>query len=901
MTESAATSPRTPRRGRPAVIAAEVSLAARDPVAQVALLLDLPHLDRLFDYAVPAALAERAVPGVRVRVRFSGRLVDGFLMARRSSTEHPGSLTPLKAVVGALPVLTPEIAELVRAVAARYAGTFSDVVRSAVPPRHAAAEARVLAALAAQECVPAPGPGEGPARVPGDRADELFVRQGHIGAGPSRVPDDWQAELVAGRGRRLAGGPSRAPDDRLEEDAGGQRAALGDGQTRVPVDRRGEPLGARGRVLADGPARVAVDRRGEPLGARGRVLVEGPSQVPVDWQREPLGARAGDLADGPARVAVDRQGEPLGARGRDLVEGPSRVPDDWLAYEGAERLFAAVRGRGEPRRVVWTAGPTERPFDRFAELVAAGQAADPAGGAGSGKGTGSPKGTGSDSGTGAGRGAGSAKESGLDRGAGSARPGAIIVVPDLAAVKATVEALGRAGVRAEQLHAELGPQARYSAFLRILTGQRRVVVGTRNAVFAPVSDAGLIVVWNELDDSLQEPLAPGWHVREVAALRAAQTGASLVVGSWGMSCESANLLRSGWASALCLPRGVIRERMPRIVPAGEPDRRDPLAAQLRLPGVAVAALREGLVLGHVLVSVPRAGYRPGLACAQCRERADCRTCGAPLVQSAGSEPACREHGPPAPPWRCPLCGGERLRATAVGAVRTAEEFGRSFPGVRVVGSWGGERVAELRRRGESVLVVATPGAEPDPGPLGFAVAVVLDAAVSLTRPGLRTGEETVDRWLRIAGLVRRGSEGGQVVLVGPANAREIQAMIRWDPLGFAARELAERAELRLPPAVRVAVLTGEPAEAAELAAQVQRRYEELAGEQAPIQVAGPLGAHSRHEVGGREAGGDQEGWILTVPIAAGASLARALTDRQAVRSAAKRPVVASRMDPRSLG
>lgn len=111
------------------------------PVARVCVDLPLPHLDRPFDYLVPAADADAAVPGTRVRVRFAGQLVDGWLLERVAESEHPGKLAYLERVVSAEPVLHPEVLRLARAVAARYAGSVADVLRLAVPPRHARVEA----------------------------------------------------------------------------------------------------------------------------------------------------------------------------------------------------------------------------------------------------------------------------------------------------------------------------------------------------------------------------------------------------------------------------------------------------------------------------------------------------------------------------------------------------------------------------------------------------------------------------------------------------------------------------------------------------------------------------------------------------------------------------------------
>src|SRR5246127_3084869 len=116
-----------------------------EPIARVLPMLSVPHLDREFDYLVSAEQSDDAQPGVRVRVRFHGRLVDGFLLERRNDTDHPGKLGWLDRVVSAEPVLTPEIRRWVDAVAARYAGTRPDVLRLAVPARHARVEREATA------------------------------------------------------------------------------------------------------------------------------------------------------------------------------------------------------------------------------------------------------------------------------------------------------------------------------------------------------------------------------------------------------------------------------------------------------------------------------------------------------------------------------------------------------------------------------------------------------------------------------------------------------------------------------------------------------------------------------------------------------------------------------------
>ena len=128
------------RRAKPPTKKPPVQPAAVDPVAQVLVDVPLAHLDRPFDYLVPDTMADDAVPGARVKVRFAGQDVDGFVLARTAESAHQGRLMPLRRVVSPEPVLTPEIAALTGEIAARWAGTRSDVLRLAVPPRHATTE-----------------------------------------------------------------------------------------------------------------------------------------------------------------------------------------------------------------------------------------------------------------------------------------------------------------------------------------------------------------------------------------------------------------------------------------------------------------------------------------------------------------------------------------------------------------------------------------------------------------------------------------------------------------------------------------------------------------------------------------------------------------------------------------
>ncbi|WP_166972073.1 primosomal protein N' family DNA-binding protein [Brevibacterium atlanticum] len=135
----------------------QVPVAANAPVARVLIDHPVPHLARVFDYAVPEKLAEAALPGVRVRVRFAGRLRDGYLLERVESSDHLGPLATLQRVSGPVQVLGSDLLALCEATARRYGGTLADVLRLAVPPRHARGEKAVLKAEKARAEVGDPG------------------------------------------------------------------------------------------------------------------------------------------------------------------------------------------------------------------------------------------------------------------------------------------------------------------------------------------------------------------------------------------------------------------------------------------------------------------------------------------------------------------------------------------------------------------------------------------------------------------------------------------------------------------------------------------------------------------------------------------------------------------------
>jgi primosomal protein N' (replication factor Y) len=188
----------------------------------------------------------------------------------------------------------------------------------------------------------------------------------------------------------------------------------------------------------------------------------------------------------------------------------------------------------------------------------------------------------------------------------------------------------------------------------------------------------------------------------------------------------------------------------------------------------------------------------------------------------------------------------------------------------------GERVLD-EIGSDPVIVVATPGAEPV-AEGGYSGVVLLDTWLALGRTDLRTGEEALRRWSNAAGLVRCG---GTVTAVGDPGHPALQALVRWDPAGFAAREMQERQEAHLPPASRIATITGEPG----------------AVDDALTLLAPPDGAEV---LGPVEVGDDESRVVVRVPRAQGRALSGALGELQRVRSSRKLAAVRIQVDPQTL-
>ncbi|THA27367.1 primosomal protein N' [Streptomyces sp. RKND-216] len=355
------------------------ALAPERPVARVLVDKGLVHLDRYFDYAVPAAMDDEAAPGVRVRVRFGagekqgrregGRLTGGFIVDRVEESDYPGTLAPLAQVLSPEPVLTPGLLALCRTVADRYAGSLADVVQLAVPPRMARAEK--AASPPPQPPPPAPRP-EGWERYPrGSGFLDALAR----GAAPRAVwtalpGPGWPDELARAVAATLSGGRGALavlPDGRSAARADeALTALLGPGHhVMLTADAGPEARYRRWLAVSRGSVRAVVGTRAAmfaPVRDLGLAALwddadpaHSDDHAPQPHAREVLLLRA----------AHEQAGFLLGAHGC-TVEAAQLVDSGWARPLTADR--ATVRAAAPAVRTVGDGDEARDPAARAARL-----------------------------------------------------------------------------------------------------------------------------------------------------------------------------------------------------------------------------------------------------------------------------------------------------------------------------------------------------------------------------------------------------------------------------------------------------------------------------------------------------------------------------------------------------
>ena len=426
--------------------------------------------------------------------------------------------------------------------------------------------------------------------------------------------------------------------------------------------------------------------------------------------------------------------------------------------------------------------------------------------------------------------------------------GAIVLVPEIALTPQIVGRFReRFGDTVAVLHSRLRPGERYEEWRRLRTGEARVCVGPRSAVFAPIEGLGLIVVDEEHDASYKHEGDPRYDAREVAVQRARCADALLVLGSATPRPESvyraeSSVRASSQASALLrLPVRVDGRPLP---PVEVLDMRGEQGAGLHPETVqALARVREQR--GKAIVLLNRRGWSNFLSCRSCGRVWSCPECDVALVlHRREGYVACHHCGHREPvPQRCEQCGSISVGRHGAGTERvqhdlaTALDGGRGddrFPVLRLdADTVGADGVATLLRRfeaAESGVLVGTQMVAKGHDFPDVTLGVVLDADATLRFPDFRAEERTFALIAQLAGRVGRGASGRVLVQTIAPEARAIAYASRHDSDGFLAGELERREALSYPPfshLIRVVCSAVESAPARAAAGELADRLKDL--------------------------------------------------------------------------
>ncbi len=410
---------------------------------------------------------------------------------------------------------------------------------------------------------------------------------------------------------------------------------------------------------------------------------------------------------------------------------------------------------------------------------------------------------------------------------------AIVLVPEIALTPQTVDRFRSVfGDSIAVLHSALSDGERYDAWLALRRGEKRIAVGARSAIFAPMKDLGAIVVDEEHEGSYKQGEAPRYHAREVAVVRARAEGAVVVLGSATPSLESWANAQSGKYELLTLADRAGGARLPRVdvvdLRAEKPklkptDNPEGDAAFAYAIGPALEdALRDRLKKKEQsILLLNRRGYSAFVQCGTCGDVAVCPNCSISLTYHRAPERlVCHYclHGEPLHP-SCNRCGGLRLRQRGLGTQQVERLLGERFPAARIArmdvdttsGKWAHTEILDRVGAGEVDILLGTQMIAKGLDFPNVTLVGVIDADTGINLPDFRASERCFQLLSQVAGRAGRGPKGGRVIIQTRAPSHHaVTCAVTHDYHAFVRQELEGRRFPPYPPNVRLAnvVLSG---------------------------------------------------------------------------------------------
>ena len=396
----------------------------------------------------------------------------------------------------------------------------------------------------------------------------------------------------------------------------------------------------------------------------------------------------------------------------------------------------------------------------------------------------------------------------------------IVLVPEIALTPQTVERfISRFGAHVAVIHSALTGSMRYKEWKRIKTGEARIVVGARSAIFSPIENLGLVVIDEEHETSYKQEDTPRYHARDVALMRARLSNSPVILGTATPSVEAYYQAQKKKIKLIELTKRIDERSLPKVKIV---DMRMELATRRKLvmfSRVLLNGIEKALnKKKQVMIFLNRRGFSTHVNCKSCGLVLKCKKCDTVLVYHYRTKNLschyCNFKMPP--PDICPKCEKGYMKYLGIGTEKVESELARAFPGARIArmdtdsmskrGSHD-RLLGEFRKHNIDILVGTQMIAKGHDFPRVTLVGVI-NADVTLNLPDFRASERTFNLITQVAGRAGRGKDEGEVIVqTYAAGHYAILAASKHDYGKFYEEEIKTRKENSFPPFVHMIKLT----------------------------------------------------------------------------------------------
>lgn len=399
----------------------------------------------------------------------------------------------------------------------------------------------------------------------------------------------------------------------------------------------------------------------------------------------------------------------------------------------------------------------------------------------------------------------------------------IFLVPEISLTPQMLSQLrARFGKNAAILHSGLSAGERFDEWWRLRTGEAKIAIGARSAIFAPVENLGVVIIDEEHDSSYASETSPRYNTAEIALLRAKQNGCKLVLGSATPSVETYKKAQEGEIGLIRLTKRINQRPLPEITIAD-------MRREVRRGNVSAfsSALKEELEKclqngKQAILFLNRRGYSQTVICKECGYVAKCEACDVSLTYHRDEDRlkchycGARYETLPA----CPDCNSRKLTYAGTGTQRIVADLQKLYPQARILrmdndttrGKEGHYKILKAFGEKQADILVGTQMIAKGHDFPSVTLVGILDADMSLHFSDYRSGERTFQLITQVAGRSGRAGESGKVVLqtFDPEN-EVLRFAVAYDYEGFYKNEISLRAAMMFPPFSKIVrvLVTGE--------------------------------------------------------------------------------------------